>query len=235
MTVAAVLNATVGREGVGAIELATSVGRGERSAIGTHGFVLGGLLVDAGKDANQRIAPLECRLAVPEAWRFVLIRPSLAEGLSGDLERNAFASIPKDDPQRARLLESELQQRMLPALERADFASFSDSLFRFGYEAGMNFSSCQGGPYNGPQLEAIVDAVRNQGVRGVGQSSWGPTLFALLPTSDEARAFIEAMRSQLAPNTSFLSVAANNRGATLQQTRRETSQSLSSTTRGTVS
>ncbi|MCA9172487.1 MAG: hypothetical protein KDB23_32705, partial [Planctomycetales bacterium] len=53
------------------------------------------------------------------------------------------------------------------------------------------FAACQGGPYASPQLERIVAMVRNRGYAGVGQSSWGPTLFAFVDSPDAAREFCE--------------------------------------------
>ncbi len=74
--------------------LAALAGRAARSAIGTYGFVHGGLLVDAGKDSEQSLAPLERRVELPNAWRFVLICPRGERGLSGEAERRAFSDLP---------------------------------------------------------------------------------------------------------------------------------------------
>src|SRR4051812_33737556 len=45
-------------------DLAISVGRGSRSAVGTYGFAHGGLIVDAGKEAGQPIGTLARRAAL---------------------------------------------------------------------------------------------------------------------------------------------------------------------------
>src|SRR5580765_7782762 len=65
------------------IELARRAGRGRRSAIGLHGFHEGGLLVEAGKRAPEEISPLVARVDFPDEWRFVLVRPRRATGVSG--------------------------------------------------------------------------------------------------------------------------------------------------------
>ena len=53
-------------------ELAVALGRGRRSAIGAHGFVHGGLLVDGGArepcGTARYIAPLIARVELPTAW-----------------------------------------------------------------------------------------------------------------------------------------------------------------------
>ena len=55
--------------------LAADVGRGMRSAVGTHGFQRGGLIVDSGHRSGQPVGKLARRIAVPEEWRFVLVVP----------------------------------------------------------------------------------------------------------------------------------------------------------------
>ena len=62
--------------------LAPRVGRGERSAIGVHGFDRGGLLVDAGKEPGEAVSPLLAHVAPPEAWRVVLFTPPGAGALA---------------------------------------------------------------------------------------------------------------------------------------------------------
>ena len=65
--------------------------------------------------------------------------------------------------------------------------------------AGQCFAHIQGGPYNGPHLAQLVDTIRSLGVRGVGQSSWGPTLFALLPEQAAAERFQRCLSEKLSP------------------------------------
>lgn len=175
-------------------ELARSVGRGQRSAIGLHGFVHGGLLYETGKADGQAVAPLAGRVELPAAWRFVLIRPTDAEGLYGDLERSAFAGLPPVPRDRVEALKCEAAERLLPLARAGRFEEFGESLYRFGYLAGLSFAALQGGPFAGPRLTAMVEWLRARGVRGVGQSSWGPTLFALAPSQSAAEALTSELR-----------------------------------------
>ncbi|HPM82306.1 MAG TPA: hypothetical protein PLF81_16475 [Candidatus Anammoximicrobium sp.] len=214
LSVAAGLNAWCGRPQPTPEELALSVGRGQRSAVGTYGFAAGGLIVENGKLPSEPISPLECRLPLPEAWRFLLIQPPAAAGLSGSAEQTAFDQLPPVPEEVTRQLQDELHLQMLPAVREADFARFSDSVYRYGRLAGLCFAAVQGGPYNGPRLSAIVDLIRALGVTGVGQSSWGPTLFALLPGEQEARKLVANLAEQLAREEVQLTIRRpNNRGA----------------------
>ena len=87
---------------------------------------------------------------------------------------------------------------MLPAAAANDCDAFGESVYRYGVRAGMCFAQQQGGPFANPQLQDWVAAIRRRGVRGVGQSSWGPTLFALLPSQADAEELVTWCRHELA-------------------------------------
>jgi beta-ribofuranosylaminobenzene 5'-phosphate synthase len=214
LSVAAALNALFDMPPSSPAELALSVGRGLRSAVGTYGFVHGGLIAERGKLASEPLSPLDCRLELPAEWRFVLVCPREAKGLSGTAERRAFGTLPNVAPQITGRLIEELRERMLPAAAQARFDEFSESVYQFGRLAGMCFADKQGGPYNGPQLTALVETIRALGVRGVGQSSWGPTLFALLPDEPAATEFLRRLNDRCSSDNLETWVSApNNHGA----------------------
>jgi beta-RFAP synthase len=171
---------------LGTDELARTVGRGVRSAVGSYGFMQGGLIVEAGKLPGEVLSPLVESCAVPCGWRIVLFRPRDGMGLAGQPEREAFARLPPVPAEVTDQLEREAYERMLPALKRRDIQSFGESVFQFGRSAGACFQAVQGGPYASSGLSALVGAVRKAGVCGAGQSSWGPTVFAFVPSEDAA-------------------------------------------------
>lgn len=214
LSVAAGLNALFGLGEPSAVELAMSVGRGLRSAVGTYGFVLGGLIVERGKLPGEAIAPLDCRLDLPADWRALLIQSAATSGLSGSDEQQAFDNLPPVPDDVTRRLTDEIRLVMLPAAARGDFDEFSESVYRYGRLAGQCFAPIQGGPYNGPDLERLVESIRACGIRGVGQSSWGPTLFALLPDAAAAEALQRRLTETLPPPLPMmLSTSLNHRGA----------------------
>ena len=65
-----------------AVDLAARIGRGERSAIGVHGFDRGGLIVDGGKLPNEAVSPLAGRFDVPANWAVLLFTPPVRDGLA---------------------------------------------------------------------------------------------------------------------------------------------------------
>lgn len=171
-------------------ELARRTGRGARSAIGVHGFFSGGFLVDGGKrpaaDAPAALAPLVARVEVPRDWRFVLLTPDLPPGLAGELERRAFREGISISPSTTERLSRLLLLGMLPALQEGDHAVFSAALHEYNRRVGECFAPVQGGCYAHPVLGGMIERIRGWGIAGVGQSSWGPTLFAAVEDQDAA-------------------------------------------------
>jgi beta-ribofuranosylaminobenzene 5'-phosphate synthase len=176
-----------------AVEFARVVGRGRRSAIGVHGALAGGLLVEAGKYADE-ISPLISRVELPSAWRFVLLTPKGEQGLSGAAEEGAFDRLPAVPLATSADLSRTLLLELLPAAVEGDFERFSDSVYHFGRVAGECFAAQQGGAFAGPRLFRLIERLRASGIRGVGQTSWGPTLFALTSSMAEAECLVGRLR-----------------------------------------
>jgi beta-ribofuranosylaminobenzene 5'-phosphate synthase len=173
-----------------ASDLARRVGRGLRSALGVYGFAHGGFLVESGKRCGQEedLAPLAIRTSFPSEWRVVLVTPREAPGLHGSAELQAFAHLaarPDATAQTDALCRLVLLG-MLPALAAADLEAFGESLYDFNARAGEAFAGVQDGVYSGPRVAECVAFLRGEGVRGVGQSSWGPTVYAVVGDKDRA-------------------------------------------------
>lgn len=186
--------------------LAARAQRGLRSAVGTYGFLLGGMLVDDGKLPGQAFADLRGRVALPKAWRFVLVCPRHEQGLSGANERQAFADLPAVPEATTRLLRRLAIEELVPAGQAADFARFSEAVFEYGYQAGLCFAPRQGGPFASRWIADCVARLRDWGIRGVGQSSWGPTVFALMPDEYAATDLVERLHREVEAAT-FLTIA----------------------------
>jgi beta-ribofuranosylaminobenzene 5'-phosphate synthase len=165
-----------------ATELAVRIGRGERSAIGVHGFERGGLIVEGGKLPGEAISPLVGRYELPPSWAVLLFTPDAGSEWHGGRERLAFARLshlgpaPADTDALCRLVLT----AMLPALASADLQGFGEAVYEFNARVGDAFAAAQGGRYASPAVAACVARLRALGVTGVGQSSWGPTVFALV-------------------------------------------------------
>jgi beta-RFAP synthase len=218
LAVARALALAVGRSDLDAGALARVVGRGERSALGIHGFARGGFLVEAGKRRTDAIAPLVARCDFPQDWPLALIIPERPPGMHGIDERRAFDLLEKLQPksdQRDALCRLTLLG-MLPALVEQDFSAFGEALFEFNARAGEAFAAVQGGTYASAWIAEVVGYLRRQGVQGAGQSSWGPAVFAVVEDEDRATHVANQLRAHfdLEPSEVILTHA-NNRGASV--------------------
>ncbi|MDY3561793.1 hypothetical protein R5W23_003221 [Gemmata sp. JC673] len=194
LAVAKVLAVAHGEGGLPSPDLAARVGRGERSAIGVHGFDHGGLLVDAGKLPGEPVSPLLARVDLPDEWRVVVFTPPVAGGWHGARERHAFSVAAGGAPDALRRL---VDEALLPAARAGDSDTFGDALYEFNRRAGEPFAEAQGGVYASPEVETLIADLRSRGVRGVSQSSWGPTVFALAPDADTALSLVLRFRGRV--------------------------------------
>jgi beta-ribofuranosylaminobenzene 5'-phosphate synthase len=198
-----------------AIKLARRVGRGLRSGLGIHGFDQGGLLVEGGKAGESDIAPLIIRQPFPDDWQVLLIVPRGQQGTYGAEERDAFAHLAQRDGDlcRTETLSRLALLGMLPALADQDLPAFGEALYEYNRRAGEWFLPWQGGVYASSMIEERIAQLRGHGVLGVGQSSWGPTIYAI-ERFDVLQRFRQRLldRGELNENELFLCRAAN-RGA----------------------
>ena len=89
-------------------------------------------------------------------------------------------------------------QRMLPAAAQGDFEVFADTVGQYNYQSGMLFDSVHQGAYNGAVVTELIESLKQRGARGVGQSSWGPGVFAWFETRHDAEEFVAAFPAELA-------------------------------------
>ena len=218
MAVARAMAGLIERDDLGADAFSRLVGRGRRSAVGVHGSFLGGLIVDGGKIEASRLSPLVSRQQFPRDWRIVLVRPRALHGLAGDFERRAFAELPPIGAMLTARMCQLVLLGLLPALAERDVDQFGEALFELQQLAGECFKPAQGGVYADASLARIVDHIRGRGVRGVGQSSWGPTLYAICATEEAARDLEGDLRHQfnLDPDETLVT-SADDHGATLRR------------------
>ncbi len=198
-------------------ELAGLAGRGLRSGIGLHGFALGGLVVDGGRRGPEGIPPLLARLEFPEEWSVLLVIPRRGAGLHGLPEVRAFAELPPSPESLTDRLCRLVLLGLLPAVVERDLPRFGEALEEIQRRVGQGFAPAQGGTFARPELEAIADRLRAEGLQGVGQSSWGPTLYGFSDAPLEGRrALLGRLESRhgLGPGEVFWTPASN-RGATL--------------------
>jgi beta-RFAP synthase len=194
--------------------LAQRVGRGQRSALGVHGFAQGGFLVEAGQRQPDVISPLVARVAFPEGWRIVVVLTRGTSGLHGASEKQAFARLTTPTMATTDALCRLVLLGMLPALIERDIRAFSEALFDFNARVGEAFAPVQGGTYANSRIAEGVRFIRDRGVHGTGQSSWGPAVFAIVADEDQANILARRLQQRFNLEADDLVVTcARNRGA----------------------
>lgn len=203
------------------------LGRGQRSGIGIAGFDLGGLVLDGGPGRDGP-APLLSRIDLPADWAVIVLQDPRTSGLSGAAERAAIAALTPLPQADAADICHQVLMRILPGAIDADFEAFALGVNRVQQVLGAHFSSQQGGAFSSTAVERAVtwmaESARSErelpaGAPGaaIGQSSWGPTGFAIVASRAQAEALVDAARAVgvVDPALAVRIVGARNRGATV--------------------
>lgn len=201
-------------------ELAALLGRGARSGIGSAGFDHGGFLVDGGPAADGSTAPVLFRAGLPADWRVLLVQDPRARGLHGDDEQRALAALPPFPREHAARIAHQLLMRVLPAIAERDFAPFAAGLSEIQRLIGAHFAPAQGGDaWTSAPVGRLLRWIEEKHAAGVGQSSWGPTGFALLPSPHDAQRALDAARAagMIDARLQISITGARNRGADIDR------------------
>lgn len=196
-------------------EIARLVDRGARSGIGIGAFEQGGFILDGGRGPGDAPPPVVSRLPFPREWRAILLLDHRQRGLHSDAERDAFGSLPQFPEALAEKLAREVLMRALPALAEEDLPAFGAAVSELQRRVGDHFAPAQGGRFTSPRVARGLDCLESAGVTCLGQSSWGPTGFAIVASETAAQALVEALRREFRqePDLDFRICAARNRGA----------------------
>jgi beta-RFAP synthase len=176
--------------------LATAVGRARRSAIGTWLFDQGGFILEGGRRENgDGIAPLLTRLPLPSTWRCIVVIPHGVSGISGVDETAAISALPRVPERDVERVAHLVLMALLPSIVDADLSTFGAALTEVQTITGRWFASIQGGTFaTGPSAE-LVRRLSEWGAVGVGQSSWGPTVYGVVDGEDSGQRLAERVRA----------------------------------------
>jgi beta-RFAP synthase len=197
-------------------QLSTIMERGLRSAIGTHGFLRGGFLVDRGKRTGDELASLGLHFDFPESWPILVLTLRAAGGIHGPEEIEAFKRIPQSTVEhRDRMIEM-VKNQIAPAIATTNYDQLGDALFEYGRSSGSAYKSVQGGDFHSPPIEKLVYRVRDLGVPAVGQSSWGPCVFAIIRDNETADSLAEKLNAEYGDTLNIKKTFALNQGAEIK-------------------
>lgn len=178
-------------------ELAELAQRAERSAIGTVGFRDGGFLIDHGLPVPQSDTRNVHRIPVPEAWRFVLVRPMSAQGLCGDRERSFFNQRAVMSDSLVESLVRQIEDCLVPSIQSEKFESFSASLEDYGDAVGRFYAAEQGDIFAHPVIRKLIAMLRAAGIHGAAQSSWGPGISIPASSIEHAQSIFDRIPPEL--------------------------------------
>ena len=171
--------------------LADASGRGKRSHVGIRGFLFGGFLYDSGATLGDR-AVVERRIesiAMPKRWRTVLLIGRGGQGPSGAAEQRAFdrSGLRLRSPELRRVpeqLKRLADDTILPSLRDGRFAEFRRSIAEYNELAGRLFDAdAVADAPRAEQMRRGRELLAQNGFTSTGQSSWGPTLWAMADSS----------------------------------------------------
>jgi beta-ribofuranosylaminobenzene 5'-phosphate synthase len=199
-------------------QIAHFSGRGARSGVGLGTFFQGGLVVDAGRGEKTTIPPVIARLDFPEDWRILLIYDKNQIGINGQTEHQAFSTLPEFPSSLAGELCRHVLMQGLPAIYEQDLDSFGSTVRALQVATGEHFSGAQGGLYASKNVEEVLNFLEKNAVKCLGQSSWGPTGFAILENETIANDHLTKLKSRFKDNInlSFSITQGYNKGASIQ-------------------
>lgn len=159
------------------VELARVLGRGKQSATGTYAFQQGGFIVEGGWGDNTTFPPLLFNYHFPEDWSFLIVIPE-SRSFDETQELEVFEKLPT--PQEKLVYEAcyRVLLGMAPAVVEKNIRAFGVNLTKLQEVVGAMFSQAQGGVFQ-PHSAPLIEKLREMGAIGVGQSSWGPAVYAL--------------------------------------------------------
>jgi beta-ribofuranosylaminobenzene 5'-phosphate synthase len=198
-------------------DIARITKRGMRSGVGMGTFANGGLVLDGGRGLNTIVPPILVQQPFPDQWRILLIFDHNDVGVHGHQETQAFAGLKAAGLQQTQALNHQVLMRGLPAVQEADLQVFGETVAALQAYTGDYFAPAQGGGrYASQSITQVLHYLTECGIKCVGQSSWGPTGFAVFESEVLATRYLAQLQSTFKqPELSWLLCKASNVGATV--------------------
>lgn len=168
------------------VDLAAALDRGTRSGLGIGLFDHGGFVVDGGSAGDGVPPPVIARQPFPRAWRLLLVFDRSRQGPYGEAELEKFAALLEFPEADAAELCRLVLLCALPGVVQADLNAFGEAIGRIQARVGDHFAAVQGGRFASPGISSVLEWLGSRGLNAVGQSSWGPTGFAVCPSDATA-------------------------------------------------
>ena len=168
------------------VEIAATLDRGARSGLGIGLFDQGGFVVDGGSAGDGVPPPVIARQPFPSEWHLLLVFDRSREGVHGETEIEKFAALHQFPDADAAELCRLVLMCALPGVVGADLDAFGNAVGRIQTRVGDHFAEAQGGRFASPGVSRVLEWLGSHGLKALGQSSWGPTGFAVCPSEPMA-------------------------------------------------
>lgn len=175
---------------------AVRLGRSTVSGLGLYSFLYGGLLFDAGfTPGKNRPPPLLFRAEPPGWMKLVVALPRRPVARIRELKRREdeiLSSMPPMDPAVADKLSRMLLMGILGNIADGNWSLAGQYITEFNRSLGDYWKGPQEAVYCCEESERLIDFFESKGAIFVGQSSWGPTVYAAFRDDRVHRVAVEA-------------------------------------------
>lgn len=176
--------------------MAWRLGRGRVSGVGVWTFIYGGMVVDSGRAPGMKgVPPPVSHAYLPSEWRAVIALPIVSGHSVSETGEEPIMRKPLRHPNHDVLYSA--VTRLLSASHLGLFPEFVAAIEKIQKLTGEYFSKWQGGIYCCEQSRILAERMGNLGLRGIGQSSWGPTVYGFAPTSKDAEEAADDLASYM--------------------------------------
>ena len=202
------------------VDVAAALDRGTRSGLGVGLFDHGGFVVDGGSAGDGVPPPVIAWHQFPPEWRLLLVFDRGRQGPYGEEEIEKFAALLEFPEADAAELCRLVLMCALPGVVQADLDAFGEAVGRIQARVGDHFAGVQGGRFASPGVSRVLEWLGSHGLKAVGQSSWGPTGFAVCPTEPMANRLMAQAQARFGREfgLDFAVTCARNHGAEVEGT-----------------
>ncbi len=102
----------------------------------------------------------------------------------------------------------------LPALAERDLPAFGAAIRELQVRTGDHFAPVQGGRYASTKVAEVLDWLETEQVSCFGQSSWGPTGFAIFANVQQAGEYLQRLKGKFT-GLDFVMCKGRNEGGNL--------------------
>ncbi len=208
-------------------EISPKLGRGKRSGIGVSAFEKGGFCIDEGhKNAPGHVESLkygEWKIPaerytskIPEEWSFVVAMIEAIPGYSGEMEENLIRKVMLNAKNEiANKIDNVITNKLLPSIDRSDCKGFGSAISEISWLNGLWYEKYQNGIYRPPIGNIIEILQEDNRIFGMGQSSWGPSLYCITVKDheNEIRKKVHQVLNECDIEGKVIATSARNKGA----------------------